>query len=39
VREQQVLRLWEVGISYHTLTAYLRFRPGVDVETEPAQPE
>jgi transcriptional regulator with PAS, ATPase and Fis domain len=26
----------ELGISYHTLNAYLRFRPGVDVEPEPA---
>jgi two-component system, NtrC family, response regulator HydG len=29
----------ELGISYHTLNAYLRFRPGVDVEPEPAPPE
>jgi transcriptional regulator with PAS, ATPase and Fis domain len=25
----------ELGISYHTLNAYLRFRPGVDAEPEP----
>jgi transcriptional regulator with PAS, ATPase and Fis domain len=29
----------ELGISYHTLNAYLRFRPGVDVEPEPAPAE